>query len=58
MIICYTVHEIRHVTDVIIFHFGLFLPMNCLKNQNLTKMKTTPGDLEISKDMSCGKENS
>ena len=24
MIICFIVPEIRHVTDVIIFHFGLF----------------------------------
>ena len=27
MIICYTVPEIWHVTDVIIFHFGLFFAL-------------------------------
>ena len=51
MIICYTVPEIWHVTDVIvIFHFGLFLallPPNSLKNQNLKKMKKTLGDIII-----------
>ena len=48
MVICYTVSEILHVTDVIcIFHFGYFLPfypLNSLKNQNFLKnekMKTT-----------------
>ena len=38
MIICYTVLEIWHVTDVIIFHIGLFfalLPPKSPKNQNL-----------------------
>ena len=43
MIICYTVPEIWHVTDVIvIFHFGLFfsfLPTNNPKNQNFEKIK-------------------
>ena len=43
MIICYTVPEIRSMTDVIvIFHFGLFfafVPPNIPKNQNLHKMK-------------------
>ena len=37
MIICYTVPEIWRVTDVIIFHSGLFfalLPPNSSKNQN------------------------
>ena len=41
MIICYTVPEIWHVTDVIvIFHFGLFfalLPPNSPKNENFKK---------------------
>ena len=51
MIIWYTVPEIWHKTDVIvIFHFGLFFallspPSNSPKNQNLTKMKKTPGDI-------------
>ena len=49
MIICYTVAEIWHMTDVIfIFHFGLFLPFytpSNLKNQNFTKMKKTTGDI-------------
>ena len=51
MIICYTVPEIWHMTDVIIiFHFGLFfalLPPNSPKNQNFEKMKKTPGDIII-----------
>ena len=42
MIICYTVPEIRHMTDVF-FILGYFLPFysppNSPKNQNLTKMK-------------------
>ena len=46
MIICYTVPELWHVTDVIvIFHFGLFfalLPPYTPKNQNLEKIKKTP----------------
>ena len=40
MIICCTVPEIWCMTDVIIFHFGLFLhfyPPNSLKNQNFKK---------------------
>ena len=41
MIICYTVPEIWHLTDVIvIFHFGLFfvlLPPNSPKNKNFKK---------------------
>ena len=49
MIICYTVLEICHVTDVIVtFHFGLFLPFqpcNSPKNQNFLKMKKAPGDI-------------
>ena len=44
MIICYTVSEIWHVTDVtFIFHFCLFfalLPPYCLKTENFKKMKT------------------
>ena len=51
MIICYTVPEILHVTDVIvIFHFGLFfalLPTNTPKNQNFTKMKKSQRDIII-----------
>ena len=43
MIICYTIHEIWHVTDVIvIFHFGLYFslyPSNSLKNENFKKRK-------------------
>ena len=41
MIICCTVPEIWHVTDVIIFHFGLFfnlLPANSPNKKKLTKM--------------------
>ena len=41
MIICYTVPEIWHVADVIIFHFGPFFallsPPNSPKNQNSKK---------------------
>ena len=50
MIICYTVPEIWCVTDVIIFHFGLFfafLPSNSPKNQNFENMKKTPGAMVI-----------
>ena len=51
MIICYTVPEIWHMTDVIsVFHFGLFfalLPPNSPKNQNLKKVKKTAGDIII-----------
>ena len=42
MIIGYTVPEIRCVTDVIIFHFGLFfalIPSNSLKNENINNKK-------------------
>ena len=43
MIICYTVPEIWHVTDVIvIFHFGLFFALltpNIPENQNFKKIK-------------------
>ena len=51
MIICYTVPEIRCVTDVIlIFCFGYFLPFYCPNNpktQNFTKMEKTSGDIII-----------
>ena len=50
MIICYTVPEIWHVTDIIIFHFGLFLPFyqnNSPKNQNFKKMKKTLDNIII-----------
>ena len=43
MIICYSLSEIWHLTDVIvIFHFRLFLhfyPLNSPKNQNLKQIK-------------------
>ena len=46
MIICYTVPEIWHKTDVIgVFHFGLFFALlspNSPKNQNLKKIKNVP----------------
>ena len=46
-IICYTVPEIWHVTDVtVIFHFGLFLsfyPHYRPKNENFKKMKKKSG---------------
>ena len=54
MIICYTVPEIQHVTDVIsIFHFGLFFALLTTndpkdpKNLNLKKVKKKPGDIII-----------
>ena len=59
MIICYNVPEIRHMTDVIgIFNFELFFallpppppslpPSNSPENQNLTKKKKTPQDINI-----------
>ena len=61
MIICYTVPVKWHVTDVIVFHFGLFfafyLPNN-LKNGNFKKMKERkkkmPGDIILHK---CGKNH-
>ena len=52
-IICYTVSEIWHVTNVVvIFHFGLFFalyppPPKNPKNQNSKKIKKTPGDIII-----------
>ena len=65
MIICCTVPEIWHMTDVIvIFHFGLFFALltpNSPKNQNFKEMKKTPGDIIIlhmctknSDQMKCG----
>ena len=45
MIICYTVSQIWHVTDLIIFHFGLFFTLSPPKNQNLEKMKKMPEDI-------------
>ena len=42
--------EIWHVTDVIIFHFGLFFALldpNNLKTQNFEKLKAKPGDIII-----------
>ena len=48
MTICYTGPEIWCVTDVVIFHFGLFLPFqlpNSPKSQNFSKMKKTPRDI-------------
>ena len=51
MMICYTVPEIWRITDlIVIFHFGIFfalLPPNSPQNQNLKKMKKTPGDIII-----------
>ena len=51
MIICYTVPEIQHVTDLIfIFRFGLFFALLTTndpedpKNLNLKKVKKMPGD--------------
>ena len=43
-----TVPEIWCMTDVIIFHFELFLalyPTNSLKNQNFKKMEKAPQDI-------------
>ena len=44
MIICYTVPEIWCVTDIIIFHFGLFLPFYPLTAQKIkiSKNKKNP----------------
>ena len=44
MIICYTIREIWHVTDVIIFHFGPFfapLPPSELKKSKFLKNEKT-----------------
>ena len=44
MIICYTVPEIWHVTEVVfICHFGIFFAL-LPKNQFFLKMKKTPRD--------------
>ena len=61
MIICHTVPEIWHVTYVtFIFHFGIFLPFYCPKNQ--IKIKNSPKNqnfnnkkklLEISSFYTC-----
>ena len=52
MIICFTVPEIWHVTDVIVvFHVGLFfvlLPPISPKNENFKEMKKVPRDIIIS----------
>ena len=51
MIGCYSVPEIRCVTDIIvIFHFGLFFALLFLTAQKikiLKKWKKTPGDIII-----------
>ena len=53
MIICYTVPEIWHVTDVIVtFHFVQFLPFyppNSPQNENIKKLKKKNGDIIISR---------
>ena len=51
MIICYTLPEVWHVTDVIIFHFGLFFPFYPSKAKKIKikkkNEKETPGDTII-----------
>ena len=52
MIICYTVPEIWHMTDVIfVFHFGLFLPFYAPTAQKIKikkkKYGKLPGDIMI-----------
>ena len=50
MIIGYTVPETWHMTDVIIFHLGLFFALltpNSQKNQNFKKIKETPQGIII-----------
>ena len=52
MIICYTVPDIWHVTDVItfFFYFGLFfalLSLNSPKTEKFKKMNKTSGDIII-----------
>ena len=50
MIICYTVPEIWHMTDVIvIFHFGLFFALLPLMAQKIktSRLKKMPGDIII-----------
>ena len=49
MIICYTVPEIWHMTDVLLFFIlGYFLPFyiaNSPKNENFKKLEKMPGDV-------------
>ena len=51
MIIWYTVPVIWHMTDVVIFNFGLFFalspPLTLPKNENFKKMKKKLGDIII-----------
>ena len=47
MITCYTVPEIRHMTDVIIFHFGSFFALLQTIKRKLKKMKKASGDIII-----------
>ena len=51
MIMCYTVLEMWHMTDVIVvFHFGGFFPYyarNSPKKQKFKKTKRAPGDIII-----------
>ena len=53
MIICFIVPETWHMTDVIIFHFGLFFvllpPLQPPKNENFKKMKKMPEDIVLHK---------
>ena len=54
IIICYTVPEIRYVTDVIcIFHSGLFLPFYPLTAQKFKIKKKIEKRLEISSFSTC-----
>ena len=57
-IMFFTVPEIWPMTDVTIFHFGLFfalLPHNSPKHKKFKKMKKTPGDIIIL--YNCTKNN-
>ena len=53
MIICFIVPETWHMTNVIIFHFGLFFvllpPLQPPKNENFKKMKKMPEDIVLHK---------
>ena len=53
MIICYTVPEIWHVTDVIIFHFGLFLPFYLPTAKKIKISNKIKKDLEMSSFYTC-----
>ena len=53
MIICYTVPETWHVTDVIIFHFGLFLPFYPPTAQKIKISNKRKKDLEMSSFYTC-----